>query len=260
MAWVRIDDTMTFNPKVMKAGNAAVGAWIRLSAYSSAHGLDGKVPSEIAGMVASQRELEQAIAAGLIHRDGDGYEIHDFLEYNPSAVEVAERRAQRSNAGRLGGKQSGATRRSKVEASASSEDEANAKQVASTKTNPVPSRPVPSGSEKERRASIDPRVMRALQQHKILMPDAQTVQQLCAKAAEYAEAAGMDPVDAAVLAIDSFPAVAGKWQSPKPPLPHLVLKHWEEVQAAMGGYAPTKPKQTAAARLAELAERDRGDA
>jgi hypothetical protein len=160
MSWVRIDDTMTFNHKIVAAGNAAVGAWIRLSAYSSAHGLDGKIPDSVARMIASRKELEAAMGANLLHRIDDGYEVHDFLEYNPSAAEVAERRSKRQNAGRNGGKKSGDSRRSKSEANASSfastSDEAEENRDASTKTNPGPARPGPE-EEKEPEAPSAPR-------------------------------------------------------------------------------------------------------
>jgi general stress protein YciG len=143
MAWVRVDDTMTFNPKIMEAGNAAVGAWIRLSAYSSAHGLDGFVPDSVAKMIGNQRDLDAAVRAQLLHQAAGGYQIHDFLEYNPSADEVAANRLKRQEAGRAGGKQSGNVRRSKNEANASPEVEAEPKHGGLSPTNPVPSRPDP---------------------------------------------------------------------------------------------------------------------
>lgn len=86
--------------------------------------------------------IQQLVRAGLWDKVRDGYRIHDFLDYNPSADEVKSKRAVRAYAGRLGGQRSGASRRGK--------NEANASQVLEAKSNPVP---VPSRPERDKELS-----------------------------------------------------------------------------------------------------------
>lgn len=150
MSWVRIDDTTTFHPKVLAAGNEAWGAFVRLIAWSAQQLTDGKIPHKIVEMVTTKKVVSQLLAVGLLESIDDGFLIHDYHEHNLSSEEVRTLRNGRSEAGRIGGRRSGESRRSKSEASASkqneasasSEAEASANQLASTKTNPIPSHPI----------------------------------------------------------------------------------------------------------------------
>ena len=76
--------------------------------------------------------------AGARALEGDGYLIHDFLEYNPSGAASIERREQRSAAGRIGGLRSGETRRNMADRS---KTQASASRLLEPR--PGPSRPVP---------------------------------------------------------------------------------------------------------------------
>jgi hypothetical protein len=103
VSWARFDDGMTYNAKVIKAGNAATGAWARMICWSCAQGTDGRVPRHVALNIAKPAVLKHAVAAGLLHEVDDGYTIHDFLDWNPDANTVLERRKQRAAAGARGG-------------------------------------------------------------------------------------------------------------------------------------------------------------
>ncbi len=152
MTWFKLDDQGAFHEKVTKAGNEAYGAWCRAGQWSSGHLTEGRIPRSTALVIARQGIWDKLVAARLCHSLGDeGWQIHDFLDWNPRADEVVERRAHRSEAGRIGGLQSGVARRSKREANAKqvlpvsrSKREANAKQ----KGTPSPS-PSPSPSQEE---------------------------------------------------------------------------------------------------------------
>lgn len=107
MAWGRLDDTMAFHRKIMKAGNAGVGAWARMIAWSCGEGTDGFIPAETARAIATPEELQRLLFAGLLEPgQDDGYTIHDFLDYNRSAAQLAADRAAvsaaRAEAGRRG--------------------------------------------------------------------------------------------------------------------------------------------------------------
>jgi hypothetical protein len=94
MPWFKVDDQSTFNPKVVRAGNGAFGALIRLGAYCNAQLTNGFVTDEIVRMVASSRELEKMLDANMLHPVDGGYQIHDYLEYQASKEQVqADRQA-----------------------------------------------------------------------------------------------------------------------------------------------------------------------
>ena len=91
MPWFKIDDSAHSHPKFMRAGNAALGLWLRCGSYSAQHLLEGFVPKAVVkpfgGTPAQVRKL---IEAGLWHDAGHdcdrcpqpagGYMIHDFFE------------------------------------------------------------------------------------------------------------------------------------------------------------------------------------
>lgn len=101
MAWFKVDDNAAFHPKIVRAGNAAFGAWIRLGAYCAAQLTDGFIPEQVARMIATKRELDTLAICGLLRDDSGGFLIHDYLEYQPSRDHVlAEREATRARVSR----------------------------------------------------------------------------------------------------------------------------------------------------------------
>ncbi|MFI5985098.1 hypothetical protein ACIBEA_30055 [Streptomyces sp. NPDC051555] len=91
MPWFKIDDSAHSHPKFMRAGNAALGLWLRCGSYSAQHLLEGFIPKSVVkpfgGTPAQVRKL---LEAGLWHDAGhdckrcpqptDGYMIHDYFE------------------------------------------------------------------------------------------------------------------------------------------------------------------------------------
>lgn len=65
MPYFRVDDQFHNHPTVLKAGNAAVGLWVRCGAYSANYLLDGFVPIDVALAYGSRREIDRLIDAGL---------------------------------------------------------------------------------------------------------------------------------------------------------------------------------------------------
>lgn len=99
MSYFRIDDNFYIHPKVVAAGNAAVGLWVRCGAYSSAYLLDGMVPTSVAKQLGTRREINALTAAALWVPGADGaFHLPDYLEYNYSADQV--RAARTSTADR----------------------------------------------------------------------------------------------------------------------------------------------------------------
>ena len=107
MGWVRIDDMFYSHPKVLAAGNAAVGLWVRALAYANAYLTDGHINAEtLRTLGATRRYATTLVKAGLWEPNGNGWDIHDFADYQESREEIETRRAdlsrKRSDAGRLG--------------------------------------------------------------------------------------------------------------------------------------------------------------
>ncbi len=110
MTWFRVDDKFAFHQKAVKAGNAAIGVWTRLGAWSSDQLTDGWLPCEIASLIqgTDAGALDQLLAVGLLELDGKNYRLHDFLDWNPSSKSVNRKRKAlsqtRSKAGGKGAK------------------------------------------------------------------------------------------------------------------------------------------------------------
>jgi hypothetical protein len=89
----RLEDAFAFHPKVVQAGNAAVGAWVRMGTYCAANLTDGFIPDRVARLIANEDELKDLLGAKLIRRSESGYCIHDYLTYQISKQDVEEERA-----------------------------------------------------------------------------------------------------------------------------------------------------------------------
>ena len=105
MPWFVVDDAADTHPKMIAAGNAALGLWLKAGAYASRHLTDGIVPGAVAKMYGSAPQIKKLTAAGLWHTSGHDcshpkcqqpapgdYVIHDYLVYNPSRRDVLVKR------------------------------------------------------------------------------------------------------------------------------------------------------------------------
>ncbi len=135
MSWVRLDDGMSEHPKIIGLSNGAFRAHIRGLCYCARHLTDGHVPAPAAKQWGS-RAITELVAGGVWRETKAGYEIHDYLDWNPSRDEAEELKRKRAEAGRRGGSRS----------KPSSKTEANASDMSEAKRNPVPV-PVPSFDE-----------------------------------------------------------------------------------------------------------------
>lgn len=94
MPWAKLDDGFWSNPKVLAAGNEAAGVYARCIAYCAAHLTDGRVPSEVVKFMAgsSRKVVPNLLANGLLEEGSSGFQIPDYLVYNPSKEEVQKKR------------------------------------------------------------------------------------------------------------------------------------------------------------------------
>lgn len=153
MAFSLLDDKFHHNPKVLGAGNAAVGLYARLLSWANDELTDGFIPSAVALSMGTRREIAALVAArrtpagdGLLVPTDGGWLIHDFLEHNDSADVIRRRRSEvserRAAAGRLGGIASGESRRRRTNGEANGE--ANRQQTEAPHHHPHPHPPVSS--------------------------------------------------------------------------------------------------------------------
>lgn len=121
MTWFKIDDSAHMHPKVIAAGNAALGLWLRCGAYSAQHLTEGAVPGLVAKQYGTAPQAAKLVKVGLWHEaDHDcprcpqpavgDYIVHDFFEGGRNATRAqveanrsaaAERKAK-SRAGKNG--------------------------------------------------------------------------------------------------------------------------------------------------------------
>lgn len=143
--WFKVDDGLPDHPKVLNAGNSALGLWLKLGAYSSKQLLDGFVPEAAVKRYGTARELQKLLVVGLLERAerpdyGHGYILHDYLDYNPSRAQALAERDR--NAERQ--------RRWKEKHLNADQPELWAGQEAGNAVSKTaPSRPVPSREEEE---------------------------------------------------------------------------------------------------------------
>jgi hypothetical protein len=96
MSWLRIDDGLPENPKVAHLSDRAFRTYINALCYSSRALSDGRLPpTQMVGIsLGSRKAVAELVDAGLLHLNGKGYEVHDYLEYNPTAEEIKQKRKE----------------------------------------------------------------------------------------------------------------------------------------------------------------------
>lgn len=103
MTWFKVDDNLALHPKVLAAGNAAMGLWVRAGAWSSAQLTDGYIPAEIVAVLGGKKaDVDRLVNAGLWSREKQGYQFHDWLDRNPSSTEVKQGRDAMANGSTIG--------------------------------------------------------------------------------------------------------------------------------------------------------------
>jgi hypothetical protein len=168
VSWGKLDDKLHSHPKVQKTSEkdvkrlAAMGLWSLVLSHNCDYLLDGVIDRGTVIRIAGNAKLADELAWCLVtaglwevrgEEHGGGWVFHDWEKYRPSRAEVEATRAKRSESGRIGGQQSGKTRRER-----GNQNEANDEASASVKTkqneakanpDPVPDPdPVPQKDQK----------------------------------------------------------------------------------------------------------------
>lgn len=94
MTWFKVDDNLAHHRKVLAAGNAAMGLWVRAGALCASQLTDGKVSPEMLRSVGTTAQARRLVDAGLWREVDEGYEFHEWSERQPSKQSVKEERAK----------------------------------------------------------------------------------------------------------------------------------------------------------------------
>ena len=139
VAFLAVDDGFDEHTKIENLSDRAFRLHVAGLCHCARNLTDGFVSERAfrgfsARLKATKRHKDELIRAGLWREYGPDFVIHDYLDHNPTAADVKERKRLRQEAGRLGGLRSGEAR---AQASASANAPALLKQA--VEPHPLPS-------------------------------------------------------------------------------------------------------------------------
>lgn len=153
MGWVKLDDQRAMNRKLRAAGFAARGLDEAAMCQVAADGTDGHITAETVEVLAVahrckdwKKLVDTLVAVGrwFPNTELGGWDIHHFLDYNPTKAEWDAEKEKKRAAGRRGGKASAQARGSAhAQAPAQADAQAGASADGEANAQAVPSRPVP---------------------------------------------------------------------------------------------------------------------
>ena len=103
--WFKVDDSFYSNPKTAMLSDGATALWLRSGSWSAQQLTGGFVPARMVPMFrGSNDSVRELCDAGLWAYDEqkDGYQFHDWSDYQPDGEEVDALRKKRSEAGKRG--------------------------------------------------------------------------------------------------------------------------------------------------------------
>lgn len=141
MEYAKVDENLPTGPKMMLIPRAdrraCLGLLVAAYCYCSQHHTDGFIPPGFLESDEDERLASLLVQVRLFDAASNGYQVHDFLDYNRSRVEIEEMKQARKIAGQKGGVRSGEARakqmRSKCLDSASSKTNPDTDTDTSTK-------------------------------------------------------------------------------------------------------------------------------
>src|SRR5215217_2603099 len=119
MPWLKIDDNFCDHDKIEPLSDGAFRLHVCGMNFCARLLTEGflkvaqvqRLPCNV-----TEERIQELVEAGLWHPAPGGYQIHDFLDYNPTKEEAISKHEKRAEAGRKGGKASGSSRRASAEA------------------------------------------------------------------------------------------------------------------------------------------------
>ena len=148
MSWAKLDDQFFTHPKVIDLPKDAKLLFLAALTYCAGQLTDGTVTPGALRVIAatvdvSREEAGTLVAAGLWEKSEAGWQVHDYLEYQPTRDKALATKQARAEAGSVGGHKSADNR---AQAKHQANAQANIKAKNEAKSNPVPV-PVPSEAQ-----------------------------------------------------------------------------------------------------------------
>jgi hypothetical protein len=158
MTWVRFDDQFTIHRKVSSLSDAAYRLHTEAIFWCARNLTDGRIARDelrsVSGIGKPDGHAAELVRRGLWLETDDGWEVHDYLSYQPSRSKVLHDRELKRKAGHAGGIKSGESRRA-AQGRSGSKREAKPKQGATGSVeHPGPSPSLREGTGDVRPASL----------------------------------------------------------------------------------------------------------
>lgn len=98
MGWVKIDDRFFHHRKIIDLSDKARLTFLAALCHCNENMTDGFISSNAARSIlgflgAPKKVTAELTDAGLWHKRADGFDVHDYLEYQPTAEQERKRRA-----------------------------------------------------------------------------------------------------------------------------------------------------------------------
>lgn len=100
MSWVKLDDGFALHAKMRAAGLEAVGLWVAALAYCARYRTNGRITRDALADVWPwpagdlQKLTGKLVKVGLWETSDDGWQVHDYLDYQESRREIDLKRKQ----------------------------------------------------------------------------------------------------------------------------------------------------------------------
>jgi hypothetical protein len=97
MTWFRVDDSFYGHPKAVGLSNDSLATWTRAGEWSAWQLTDGAVPREMLPALSGDAADPEGVVRDLLHRRlwepaAEGWQFHDWLDWNPSREAVLAKR------------------------------------------------------------------------------------------------------------------------------------------------------------------------
>jgi len=105
MPWANLDDQFPKHPKVVRLSDAAFRLHVSGICYCAQFATNGVIDGEVVSLLVPRfrkATLDELLTKGQWLTHPDGYEIHDYLQWNRSREQIEAERERKSKAGRKG--------------------------------------------------------------------------------------------------------------------------------------------------------------
>ncbi|QWF81151.1 hypothetical protein [Amycolatopsis sp. CA-230715] len=100
--YIRVHDGIEDHPKIVALSDKAFRLLITTWAWCSKHRTDGRVPAAVWRKRGTAKARAELVTAGLVDGGADAPEMHDYLQHQRSAAEIALRVEAKRAGGRIG--------------------------------------------------------------------------------------------------------------------------------------------------------------